>query len=209
MIITDINPQKNKSRLNLFVDGEFYSGINKETAASYNFFVGKNVEENELKQIILESDSKQAFFKASDYLGVRMHTAGELKTKLLKKGYSKDAIILAIAKLKDYGYINDYEFAKNFIEQNSNLSKLVIKNKLLQKSVDKQIINDLLSIIDDQSEIESATSLAFKYLKNKNTPNLYAKTYAYLSRKGFNSNIIKQAIKNVNLADLDAEDEEW
>ena len=56
--ITDITNQKNKNKFNLFVDGEFYAGILKETAISNNFFVGREIDENLLADILIESETK-------------------------------------------------------------------------------------------------------------------------------------------------------
>ena len=41
----------NKEKFNLFVDGQFYSGVLKETAITNNFFVGKKIEQNLLDKI--------------------------------------------------------------------------------------------------------------------------------------------------------------
>ena len=142
--ITKIECQKNKNKFNLFVDGQFYSGLLKETAIANNFFVGKKMQQSQLDDILLQSEAKQAFNKASDYLSTRLHTKHELKIKLCKRQYSKQAIELALQKLEEYGYINDASFADLFVEANSSLSKQMIINKLLEKGIDKDIIDAAL-----------------------------------------------------------------
>lgn len=204
--ITDIGNQKNKNKFNLFVDGQFYSGINKETAATYNLFIGKKLHKAELDQILLESESKQAFNKAADYLSVRLHSKNELAVKLIKKGYTKPAINLAIQKLEEYGYINDAEFAKNFVNNNPKLSKVVLQNKLMAKGISRDIIAEAVLDVSDEQQQKIANTLALKFIKNKKPDGLNAKLYAHLARKGFSSAVIKRAIASANLQAEDWED---
>lgn len=201
--ITKIEGQKNKYKFNLFVDGQFYSGIMKETAIANNFFVGKKLEKDALDKILVESESKLAFSKASDLLATRLHSKNELKLKLIKKGYSNDAIVLALSKLEDYGYINDQEFALLFVQSNAKQSKQMLRNKLLAKGVSSQIIDDTLSKMSDDDELESAIILAEKYLKNKRIEENRNKLYAFLARKGFSGSVIKSAIYKVAHYDID------
>lgn len=203
--ITKIECQKNKNKFNLFVDGQFYSGVLKETAIANNFFVGKKISPEMLNQIIIESDSKQAFNKASDYLATRLHTKFELKGKLLKKGYNLQAIDLALQKLEEYGYLNDANFVQIYVQSQSGLSKQLLTNKLLSKGIDKNIIYNVLSTLDTNQELNNAIRQTEKYLKNKNYLDVKDKLYAHLIRKGFKHDIINKAIKQVTNNDIDWE----
>lgn len=203
--ITKIENQKNKEKFNLFVDGQFYSGVLKETAIANNFFVGKQIEQDRLDAILVESESKQAFNKASDYLATRLHSGQELRLKLIKRGFSKPAVELAINKLKQYRYINDLAFAELFVEANSKLSKQMLSNKLFAKGIDKTIIDKVLQNVSDFAQLEVAVSLTEKYLKNKKFEECKNKLYAYLMRKGFGYETINKAIKKVTKKDIDWE----
>lgn len=204
--ITKIECQKNKEKFNLFVDGQFYSGVLKETAIANNFFVGKKIEQALLDQILIESESKQAFNKASDYLATRLHSKQELRLKLIKKGYKNQAIEIALNKLIEYGYINDATFTELYIQNNSKLSKQMLINKLTAKGINRQIIDNALLNIDNSQELNTAIDLTQKYLKNKDFNLCKTKLYAFLLRKGFTYDIINKAIKIVTKQDLEWED---
>ena len=111
-VITKIEEQKNKKRVNIFVDDAFFCGLTKETAVVFKLKVGRDVNESQLQDAIFDSEVKMAFDKASDYLGSRMHSKKELFDKLLKKGYPKDVISKAIEKLEEYHYIDDGLYSK-------------------------------------------------------------------------------------------------
>lgn len=200
--ITDISNQKNKNKFNLFVDGQFYAGILKETAVANNFFVGKELELSDLDDILIESETKQAFAKASDYLATRVHSKQELKQKLVKKGFSVAAIDKAIEKLEEYGYVDDEEFAKLYAQSNQKLSKQMLKNKLIAKGVSKEIIQKIIEQCSGNQN-DLAYELAQKYLRGKDKQTCREKLYAFLQRKGFEYETIKQTIKTIYDVDLD------
>lgn len=206
-VITKIEEQKNKKRVNIFVDDAFFCGLCKETAVVFRLKVGNIVDENKLTEAIFESEVKMAFDKASEYLGIRMHTKKELFDKLLKKGYEKDVISRAIEKLEEYHYVDDSLFAKQFLMQNSNYSKRMIENKLKQKGVTSEIVSKTTEIRDDGDEFALCKKLAEKYAKSKDLSkeNAVQKMYASLIRKGFSFENVKKATNEV-LKSLDIED---
>ena len=84
--ITLISVQtKNKDRCNLFVDGNFFAGISLITLVKSRLKVDDEVDEKELKNLLLESERTQAFTKAVDYLSRAMKTKRQVKEYLLNK----------------------------------------------------------------------------------------------------------------------------
>ena len=202
-IITKIEEQKNKKRVNIFVDNAFFCGLNKETAVIFGLKTGKSVDEETLKTAVFESEVKSAFDKASDYLGLRMHTKKELFEKLLKKNYEKPVIEKAIEKLEEYRYFDDLMFAKQFVVENSKYSKKVLDGKLRQKGVNPDVIESVLQNIEDEDEFELCKKYAEKYSKGKdfNDKKNVEKLMASLLRRGFSFEMIKKATKSIVLDD--------
>lgn len=196
-IITKIEEQKNKKRVNIFVDGAFFCGLGKETAVVFALKTGKDIDENTLKEAVFESEVKSAFEKASEYLGNRMYAKKELFDKLLKKNYEKPVIEKAILKLEEYKYVDDELFAKQFIANNPKYSKKVLDGKLRQRGVNADIIARLLNCVDDDAEFELCKKQAEKYAKNKDLSDKknVEKMIASLVRKGFSFDMVKKSIK--------------
>lgn len=200
-IITKIEEQKNKNRVNIFVDDSFFCGLEKETAVIFGLKVNKEIDENELSLAIEKSEEKRAFEKSMNYLSKRMHSKFELKDKLLKKGFSSEVVSNTILKLEEYHYVDDDMFARLFIEQNSNLSKRMICNKLQLKGINKDIIDKNLIEIDSDAEIEKCEVLARKLLKSAKIENLNDKQkfVAKLVRRGFSYDVISKVLKIIKL----------
>ena len=55
-----------------------------------------------------------ALEKATAYLNMKPHTAKEVLDYLLRKGYEADESEEAVKQLSEYGYIDDYAYAKMY-----------------------------------------------------------------------------------------------
>ena len=199
-IITEISQQKNKKRVNIFVDGEFRSGLGIETAIKFGLKSGKVIEDKELEEIIVESETKSAFDVALNYLSLTPKSKYEVKQKLFKKGYSADVIDIALQKLEEYHYIDDESYARVYIDSISKKSKKEIERKLRIKGISKDIIDEIMCNYDDSNEESTATEYAKKYVRNKSIDEKTLKNLiANLMRKGYSYDLsytIMQKIKH-------------
>ena len=185
--ITAINiQQKNGSRCNLFVDGEFYSGVSLETVMKFHLKVNMEIDAQQLKELLSENERIEALNKAIFYLSKTLKTKKQVKEYLLKKGYSEEIVWYCIDKLKEYSYIDDKEYSKRFIESTAkNQGQKLSAYKLMMKGVKKQDIEEAYSDLDID-ENENARIIAEKYLKNKEiNKETLAKAYRYLIGRGF------------------------
>ena len=71
----------------------------------------KEIKENELKQYLDENIFYEAYYKALNYLKVKMRSTNEIE-KYLAKEFNKDLIEKIILNLTKEGYLNDDYFTK-------------------------------------------------------------------------------------------------
>lgn len=186
-IITSISVQeKNKKRCNLFIDGEFYSGVSLETALKFRLKNGMELSQTQLDEIIFESNKLEALALSINYVTKALKTKKQVKTFLLGKGYSDDVVWYCIDKLKEYKYLDDTEYAKRYIESVSKNQGLhLTEYNLMMKGVKKEDIAKAYSECD-VSYKENAFLVAEKHIKSKErTKENLSKTYRYLIGRGF------------------------
>ena len=142
MVITDIKPQqKSKSRVSVFVDGEFFSGLEKITAMEHRLKIGDEIDPDELTKAVRESECAAAFEKAANYLGARPRTKKEIRVYLAGKGYSDEVVISAVDKLCEYGYVDDAEYCRQYVSAYSRkFGSRRIEADLKSKGVDFNLI---------------------------------------------------------------------
>lgn len=195
-VITQISAQKKKGRANIFLDGRFFCGLETVTVAKHGLVVGREIEATELELLQAESEANVAFDKAIGQLAVRMRSKKEIEEFLKKKGYLPQTVQTVLAKLAEYGYVNDVAFAHEMVRSFGGLGKRALEEKLRQKGVDKQIVEEVL-VVSDEDEEEKARKLAQKFLRTRaNAKNLREKLMRHLAGKGFSFDICAKIAKS-------------
>ncbi len=193
--ITSLKQQtKNAKRVSVYLDGQFYIGLDLLTVMKLRLKEGLVVDEKTLIEAQILDETSSCFDVALNYISKSLKTKKEVVDKLLKKGYCEEIISITLEKLSNYGYVDDTEYAKRFFETYKNsLGEKAIRYKLYLKGVDDKIIDELFS--NTEFDINVPENLAKKYLKNKeiNSQNL-SRCYKYLLSKGFSYEIANQVI---------------
>jgi len=190
--ITDIQSQKkNKDRVSLFIDDDFFCGLDLLSCNKHRLKIGDEVDSEKLASAVLESECNSAFEKCMGLINNRIRTEKEIGAYLKEKQYGEDIIEKTIQKLTDYNFIDDKEFCRQYINSHrKKWGRLKIVYGLRQAGVNSDTINE--SFETETPQDSEAKILALKYIGNK--PFDKQKLYAYLARKGFDSGIIKSAI---------------
>ena len=195
--ITAITAQeKRKDRCNIYLDGEFYAGVSLETVMKFRLKAGAETDEARLKEILTDAENSGATEKALSYISKTVKTKRQVKEYLLKKGYSESACYHAIDKLKEYGYIDDCEYARRYIDSTGKTQgKRLLAYKLMAKGVKKEDIEAAYETAGKNSA-ENAAALAAKKMKNKDvTKENVLKTYRYLISRGFSYEEAERAVE--------------
>ena len=205
--ITKISPQKNNSyKINIFVDNKFTTGIDDATWVEHGFRIGDTITSTQIELLKKQNQFDKAYNSALKLLSYRPQSCLEIKQKLFKK-YTNPIIDSVIKKLKDRNLINDQDFANLWVKERSKTklrSRRHLISELYKKGIDKEIISNAINLISlDDTELESATKLLIKKLKQLNTTEVSEKIKTYLIRKGFDYKTILAAQEKIK----DLEDE--
>ncbi|MFA3781989.1 regulatory protein RecX [Melioribacteraceae bacterium 4301-Me] len=188
---------------------------NSETiTVAYQSAVKKGLRKNDvlsdsdLEELKIDSER----LKIKDYifklLSRREHSSYELKRKLIQKKFNHQLVENVINEFLEKGYINDTLFAENYYKQNIVKKKIGInklKADLLKRGIEGKVIDKLIDENRDTDLlINNAVILAQKrinYLikiysdKNK----IRQKVFSYLQNKGFEYEIIKSALRQLDI----------
>ena len=126
----------------------------------------------------------------------KRYTQKEMEKKLKGKEFAKgDDIQKVIARLKEYKYINDEEFAKDFIDNRARFSprgKRLMALELRQKGVSKETVKKAVSQ-SDINELELAKQILKRKqstLKKFTGQKRKEKIFMILASKGFDFDTI-------------------
>ena len=182
----------NIDRANLYLDGEFCCGISRIVLASNNIKVGSMLSDSDLQELIFESEKDKAWNWALSYISRYTPTSNGLKSKLYDKGYNKPIVEYCLSKAIEYGYINDLEWARCYVEYNKVVKGASrIRNDLIAKGISKDIIAQVLIDIDDDED-DAIYEVARKHAKtgDLDDPKYVARLARFLHARGFSSDKI-------------------
>lgn len=206
-VITKIEVQKrNNNRVNIYIDEEFFTGLDLELVYTLKLDKGSIVDDTKLKELILKDNISKAKSKAFRILNRAEQSEKTLRDKL--SDYDEETINEVIEYMKDAKYLDDKGLAKRIAHSNSNISRFgknKIKQNLYKKGIDRDSIDEVISDIDDDTEFENALYLGrkrYKSIKNEDKNKIYQKLSQHLIYKGFSYDITKRVISTI-LSDID------
>ena len=92
---------------------------------------------------------------ALNKLNYRMRTEGELRKTLEELDYSGDEIRDTLDELKDFGYLDDLRYSKEFLRNSRKKSWSLsrIRRALREKGVDPEVIDNAFYDAEDSGEL--------------------------------------------------------
>lgn len=190
--ITDIQIQKkNKTRANVYVDGEYAFALEMLTVMKLGLKIGADVSGRVLDEAVYDSEVSVCFERAVNYLSRSMRTRKQMRDYLSDKGYEDKVVATVLNKLVDYKYVNDDYYAQAYVEQNlATKGERRIKQELQQKGVPQSVIDKYCVVPDDVSQ-DNAERLAEKYMRNKPRDiKTLTKLQRYLLSRGYDFDIV-------------------
>lgn len=194
--------KENCDRYNLYLDGEFFSGIEAETIVKFGLKNGQDIDKDKIEEIVEESESNYAFNKALKLLSKSIKTESEVASYLKSKKINDNSINLALNKLKEYKYIDDNIYIENYVNfYKQKYGKNKIRQNLIQKGLEKDVIELYLNY-DDEEEINKIVTEIKKQSKQKEIDlKLKQKIIRNLTYKGYNFDLIKTAFTKLGEGD--------
>lgn len=197
MIITKLE-EFHKNKLKVYLDEEYAFPVSISDEKNIGLEEGMEISEETLAKLLLVIVFPNAKQKAISLLKFMDRTEKELKYRLSLELYPEDIIEKAIAYAKEYGFINDERYAESYIRsRREKKSKMVIKNELLMKGINKEIIDNIF-LSEYQSEEEDPEMIAIRKAIDKKVGDVSSltreekqKLIAYLYRKGFQMDKIR------------------
>lgn len=200
MTITEITAL-NRSRYRVTLDEENAFVLYGGELRRFQIKQGGELPEEAYRQIFQEILPKRARLRCMNLLKARDYTRRQLADKLRQGEYPAEIIEDALVYVESYGYVDDGNYARNFIECHMGTrSRKRIENDLQQKGIPRKLIALAFDeLLEEGMEIDETAQIQ-KFLLKKNFHTRTAtdaerqKMYGFLYRKGFCADAIRRAL---------------
>lgn len=160
---------------------------------------GKELDEDKYAELKQVSENFRAFRHGLRYLTRVNHSTFELKQYLKRKEYSAEAIDSAVTELQKFGYLNDVDFCRKFIDYQRRRRPVganYLRNQLQKKGISKEIIIQMLqdcgAMEDDLDGVYKIAQKKLNLLHNKK--NKLQKLVYFLQQRGFGGETIQRVL---------------
>jgi len=204
--ITAIEPQKNRNRVSIHLDGEFAFGLNRLVAAWLK--TGQELNDEKIAQLQAEDARERAYQQAMLFLSYRDRSEKEIRQNLSKHEIPDEVIEQTLERLRGDGLADDNQFARAWVENRSTFrprSRRALTMELRQKGLDEDAVQSAVADVDENAlAYESAVKRAGRF-KSLDWSEFRRKLSEYLARRGFPYSVIAPVVTRVwNEAHADA-----
>lgn len=197
MLVTAVEPRR-KALSALYIDGEFAMKLDTETLLINHIRAGVEISDEQLHQLIEDSNNKRAKEKALWLISYRDHSKKELIDKI-KRTSSEESAVSAVERLTELGLVNDEAYARRYYKEltqgSKHLSPRGARYKLMEKGIDRELIDAIV----DETDIDEREQI--RIIINSKYKNLYSdektkkRAISALQRKGFRFEDIRSVME--------------
>ncbi len=194
-VITQIKQQKNKDRVNIYLDDKFGFGIDLENFVKLKLRVEQELSDEEIEKITNKAEFQKTLDKLLRFAYLRPRSEKEIRDWFYRKKVPDTMHSDLFSKLKYFDLLDDVKFAKLWVENRQAFrpkSKRILKQELQIKGISRDIIDDVFSEIEIDEDKIALAMLNKKRFADDN------KRLSYLVRNGFDFEIAKRAVKSYN-----------
>lgn len=200
-------------KIHLSLDGEYIATVNADYWFTCGIKSGSEVTPQQLEELLAESARRKMMNKALDLLSMRDYSRRELSDKLVTKAWEKkeqkDMDLGSLKqqasdicdRLEELGLLNEERFARSYVDEllrRKHLSKSGLKTALIQKGVQRDIIETVLEEVE-VDPVEQVRDLLATKFKNRDLSDEKQKTRTVnaLLRLGYRYGEINAAMDGI------------
>lgn len=200
-------------KIHLSLDGEYIATVNADYWFTCGIKSGSEVTPQQLEELLAESALRKMMNKALDLLSMRDYSRRELSDKLVTKAWEKkeqkDMDLGSLKqqasdicdRLEELGLLNEERFARSYVDEllrRKHLSKSGLKTALIQKGVQRDIIETVLEEVE-VDPVEQVRELLATKFKNRDLSDEKQKTRTVnaLLRLGYRYGEINAAMDGI------------
>ena len=195
MLITAIEPRR-KAMSALYIDGEFVMNLDTRTLIENRFDVGREIDDDDLHEIINLSNERRAKEKALWLISYRDHSKKELTDKI-RRTCDDESAEKAGERMEELGLVNDRVFAERYARKllfTKHMSKTAASYELARKGIDRELADEILEGID-VVEREQIREVIEKKYRNISDEKIKRRAFSALQRLGYRFDDIRAVLE--------------
>jgi regulatory protein len=198
--ITALRPtRRDPNRISVDLDGAFAFALPAQLVAGERLEIGVALDESRTASLLAADEFARATEAALVFLGYRPRSEREVRDRLRRNGFGQDAIDLAIARLHDWRYLDDEDFARRWVENRAThrpRGKRLLQQELRNKGIDRETAHSVIAEadLDEAADAEQIARRRLPSYAGDDPAAIRRRLAAYLARRGYGYDVIRVAL---------------
>jgi regulatory protein len=196
--ITAIEKQKRRPRADVHLDGVCAFSLSLDVIVEARLTVGASLSEPQRRDLEAEDQRRSAVAAALRLLAVQPRSESELRERLRRRAFRREAIDGAIARMRELGYLNDEAYARFFIEAHQATtprSRRALAFELGRKGVDREVAAEAVAALSDEDAALAAAERRLRSLRGLDRQTFTRRLGSFLASRGFSYGVARQTIE--------------
>ena len=195
-----------RGRAKVFVNGEYWAELDAQVAAELGLREGADLSEKELAEARAAGERPLAMTRALNVLGYRARSEGEMRARLQRAGYAGETVEGVVGRLRDLGYLDDEEFARNAARERARkYGPRRVYGDLRRSGVGEEQAREAVEgEFSEESELAAAQSAADRrYNTDERSDAVARRVYGFLARRGYSAGVCAEVAQEYRRGDRD------
>ena len=202
--ITAILPSHRRpGRFDVHVDGKPFMTVSLDIVERLELSSGVTIDGRMESALEREAAELRTYDRALNLLALRARSAMELRRTLVRKGEPAQYVEVAIERLLRAGFLDDASFARQFARNRvlgAGLSRRRLSTELARRGVARDVADTAIEEVfgeenvDEEGTLERVARKKLNTLSRLDQPTQRRRLYAYLARRGYDSDDIGRVV---------------
>lgn len=198
MIITALERQPRRRRVNVFVDGRFALSLALSLVQEKGLHSETEVTEADLRALREEDERRSAYEAALRLLSYRPRSEKEMRFRLSRRGIAPAVVEETVKTLRRRHYLDDGAFAQFWTERRDSTSprsRALIQSELRFKGIDPETASSTVEGLDDEEAAYRAAAKRLPSLTGLSRDLFRRRLGGFLTRRGFAYDVVRRALE--------------
>ncbi len=200
-IITALRTSRGRGkRVTVSLNGKSAFSLEAEIAVKEKLKVGQELVSVQIEALAKSDQFQRCLDAAAHYLGYRPRSEHEMRQRLLRRGFSSDTTEAVLKRLREQGLVDDTAFAEFWRDNRQSFSprsQYLTRLELRQKEVSSDIIERVVSTINDGDNAYRVAISRAHRLPLSDYESFRRRLGGYLKRRGFGYGVIKETTERL------------
>jgi regulatory protein len=196
--VTAIEQQKRRPKADVYLDGAYAFTLRLDVIAPARIAAGDKLTPERCQELQAEDQRLGAIEAALRLLAVGPRSERDLRDRLRRKGFGREAVDHAITRMRDLGYLDDAAFARSFVEArqaSTPRSRRALAFELDRRGIDRELVATAVAELSDEDAAYDAAQRRLRALRGLDQVAFTRRLGTFLASRGFSYGVARTTIE--------------